>query len=134
MQALGMTDGFFTVLLMGGCKAVRFLLDSKNCLLLIEIQVGYMDRYIESLVLSVINSRKDIVEDNTLNYDDIKVLSSSIDYVGGVMLGWHGLVKISMYKNVVFDIYRLHDGNTLIICQKYTEPNYDLCETCIDDI
>lgn len=30
MQALGMTDGFFTVLLMGGCKAVRFLLDSKN--------------------------------------------------------------------------------------------------------
>lgn len=34
MQALGMTDGFFTVLLMGGCKAVRFLLDSKNCLLL----------------------------------------------------------------------------------------------------
>lgn len=34
MQALGMTDGFFTVLLTGGCKAVRFLLDSKNCLLL----------------------------------------------------------------------------------------------------
>lgn len=34
MQALGMTDGFFTVLLMGGCKVVRFLLDSKNCLLL----------------------------------------------------------------------------------------------------
>lgn len=34
MQALGMTDGFFAVLLMGGCKAVRFLLDSKNCLLL----------------------------------------------------------------------------------------------------
>lgn len=34
MQALGMTDGFFTVLLIGGCKAVRFLLDSKNCLLL----------------------------------------------------------------------------------------------------
>lgn len=29
MQALGMTDGFFTVLLMGGCKVVRFLLDSK---------------------------------------------------------------------------------------------------------
>ena len=33
MQALGMTDGFFTVLLMANCKAVRFLLDSKNCLL-----------------------------------------------------------------------------------------------------
>lgn len=93
-----------------------------------------MDRCIESLVLSDINNRKDIVGDDTLNYDDIKVLSSSIDYVGGVMLGWHSLVKISMYKNVVFDIYRLHDGNTLIICQKYTEPNYDLCETCIDDI
>lgn len=34
MQALGMTDGFFTVLLIANCKAVRFLLDSKNCLLL----------------------------------------------------------------------------------------------------
>ena len=29
-----MTDGFFTVLLIANCKAVRFLLDSKNCLLL----------------------------------------------------------------------------------------------------
>lgn len=29
-----MTDWFFTVLLMGDRKAVRFLLDSKNCLLL----------------------------------------------------------------------------------------------------
>ena len=34
MQALGMTDESFTVLLMANCKAVRFLLDSKNCLLL----------------------------------------------------------------------------------------------------
>ena len=34
MQTLGMTDGFFTVLLIANCKAVRFLLDSKNCLLL----------------------------------------------------------------------------------------------------
>lgn len=34
MQALRMTDGFFTVLLIANRKAVRFLLDSKNCLLL----------------------------------------------------------------------------------------------------
>ena len=34
MRALGMTDGFFTELLIANYKVVRFLLDSKNCLLL----------------------------------------------------------------------------------------------------
>ena len=59
MQALGMTDGFFTVLLIANCKAVRFLLDSKNCLLLSNfisrnsIKYTFLPRIAVSNVLGV---------------------------------------------------------------------------------
>lgn len=45
-----MTDGFFTVLLIANCKAVRFLLDSKNCLL--RYQAIYITRWYNAQALA----------------------------------------------------------------------------------
>lgn len=93
-----------------------------------------MDRYYESLVLDTINSRKDITKDKTLSYDDIKLLSFSIDSEGAMIFRWHGTVRISTYKDMMFDIYYSYNSGAWIFCQKSVEPNYSLCETCIDDM